>query len=339
MPRALRCALAVIVRLTRARLMGAGPLGTGLAAIVLAGAAPALGSEPVSVVASIKPVHSLVSAVMAGVGTPHLLIKGGASPHTYSLRPSDAQALERATVVFWIGEDLELSLAPAVRHLAADARLVTLSEAPCLTRLRFREGGSWEAHEHGGAHEIVHEDHDDDHHHGHREWDTHIWLDPANAAVMVREIVRALDAVDPGNRAIYEQNGDAVTARLTALKTDLAALLIPVADRPFILFHDAFQYLEHSFSLEAVGSVTVSPERAPGAERLKQLQAKIAALGAVCVFVEPQFSPKLVDVVTEGTDARIGVLDPLGADIADGPELYFELMRRNAAALRECLSG
>lgn len=317
MPRALRCALAAI----------AGP-----ALAMMISAAPALASEPIAVVASIKPVHSLVSAVMASIGTPHLIIKGASSPHTYNLRPSDAQALQRAALVFWIGEDLEVGLASSLRHLAADATLVALSESPGLTRLRYREGGPWEAHPHDDE---GHGDHD----HDDGEWDTHIWLDPENAAVMVTEIVRALGAADPDNRALYEQNGEAIIGRLTDLASDLDTLLTPVADKPFIVFHDSFQYLEHRFGLNAVGSVTVSPDRAPGAERLKQLQSKIGAFGAVCVFVEPQFSPKLADVVTEGTDARIGVLDPLGADLADGPELYFKLMRRNAAALNDCLAG
>ena len=104
------------------------------------------------------------------------------------------------------------------------------------------------------------------------------------------------------------------------------------------MFHDAFQYLEKRFGLNAVGSITVSPDVQPGAERLRKIKTKIGELGAVCVFAEPQFDPKLVDVVVEGTKSNTAVIDPLGAALPDGPDLYFTLMKQTAAALKDCLA-
>jgi zinc transport system substrate-binding protein len=156
---------------------------------------------------------------------------------------------------------------------------------------------------------------------------------------MVKAVARALSEADPGNAARYRANEEAVTARLDALAARMEARLAPVRDRPFVVFHDAYRYLEERFGLSAVGSITLSPEAAPGAQRVQEIRNRIARLDAACVFSEPQFEPRLLPVVTEGTTARTGVLDPLGADIPDGPDLYFTLMERNAEALASCLSG
>lgn len=303
--------------------------------VVVAAAVAALFSLPATaapgVVASIKPVHSLVAGVMQGVGAPHLIVRGGASPHATSLKPSDAAALQDAAVVFWIGEDLEAFLAPALDSLAGAAAVVALAEAPGLTRLPYREGGPWDAHEEEEEHE--HHDHD------HEGIDMHLWLDPDNARAMVAAIAEALAAADPENADAYRANAERLAARLDALAGEIESRLAPVKAVPFVVFHDAFQYFGRRFGLNTVGAVTVSPEQRPGAARLHEIQAKIAALGARCVFAEPQFEPRLAQVAVEGTDARTAILDPLGAGLADGPELYFELLRSNAASLEACLGA
>lgn len=331
----------------------------------LTGIATALGLAwlPVSafaggdVVTTIKPVHSLVAGVMKGVGEPHLIVKGAASPHKYALRPSDAQALESAKLIFWVGDGLETFLEGALKSLGKKAKIVALSKAHGVTRLSFREDGPWEGHDHGDEKQAEHKhDHDkhahekhghdehakkashDDHKdHGHADTDMHLWLDPANAKAMVHEIVEALSAADPANASRYESNGEALEKRLASLIQDTAKRLKPVKERPFVVFHDAFQYFEKRFGLNAVGSITVSPEVIPGARRVGEIKKKIGKLGAVCVFSEPQFEPKLVGVVTEGTKAKTGTLDPLGADLPNGPDLYFKLIERNAKMLADCL--
>lgn len=345
----------------------------------------------VSVVASIKPVHSLVAAVMDGVGEPGLIMDGAGSPHNYALKPSQAQMLESADIVFWIGHELEAFLEKPLETIAANAKSVELIDAHDLIRLPFREGGAFDDHGHdeatghddhgheekadGGhhdddhdhekaeaghddhghddhAHEKAEADHDDHGHddHGHEQteagheghdhgaFDSHIWLDPVNAKAMVEEINEALAEADPANAAQYAANAKAVMTKLDTLVTEVSAELAPVHDKGFIVFHDAYQYFEKRFDVTASGSITVSPEVLPGAERITEIRAKVKELGAACVFAEPQFEPKLVTTVTEGTRAKSGVIDPLGAALDAGPEQYFDTIRTMATSIRTCLS-
>ena len=266
------------------------------------------------VVASIKPVHSLVAAVMAGLGEPALIVKGSASPHTYALKPSDAGALEAADIVFWTGHGMELFLGDALETLATGATVVELADTPGITLLPVREGGAFESHsheEHGHDHEHEH-DHDHEHEHEHEhedghdhgEADMHFWLDPRNAALMVTHIAETLAAADPENAALYAGNAQAELDRLEQLEGELSAMLAPVSDRPFIVFHDAYQYFEARFGLDLAGSVTVTPDVMPGAARIDELRARIDELGAVCVFAEPNFEPAIIGSIIEGTEAK-----------------------------------
>lgn len=280
----------------------------------------------IDVVASIKPVHSLVAAVMEGVAAPELIVEGAGSPHSYSMRPSQAAALEQASLVFWIGPDLEHFLQQPLETLAADATIVTLERTPGLTLLPPREGGSFEpeaGHDHIGTHEAI---------------DPHLWLDPENAKAMAGEIGKALAKADPAHAAAYQANVEAVTARLDRLEQEIGQKLEPVREKPFVVFHDAYQYFEQRFGLHAAGSITVDPQTSPGVARLREIRAKLMDLDAACVFAEPQFQSSLIRTATEGTGARTGTLDPLGAGLADGPELYFTLMRNLADSLVACLS-
>ena len=285
-------------------------------------------SAEVNVMASIKPIHSLVSAVMDGVGTPSLIIEGAGSPHTYALKPSQAAALQDADLVFWVGQDLEAFLEKAIDGVALNARSIALSDAHGLTKIKFREGGSFDAH--------AHDEHDD---HGHEGYDPHVWLDPENAKALIHEIEEALVAADPENAATYERNAEAMMGKLDALITEIDAELEPVKGKGYVVFHDAYQYFERRFGVSAVGSITVSPEILPGAKRVSELQEKVKSLDATCVFSEPQFEPKLVTTITENTTARTGVLDPLGASIESGPGLYFTLIRTMAHSPKDCLLG
>ncbi len=323
----------------------------------------------VAVVASIKPVHSLVAAVMEGVGEPGLVVAGAGSPHAYSLKPSQAAMLENADVIFWVGPQMEAFLEKPIETIGTDARSVKLIDAHGLATLGFREGGAFEEdahedHDDEGHKEIAEGDHHDDH--GHEETaesdhrddhgndemaegdhddhdhaggvDGHVWLDPENAKAIVREVEEALVALDPDNAAVYKANAAAVTAELDALIAEVDEMLVPVRDNGFVVFHDAYHYFENRFDISAAGSITVSPEVIPGAERITEIQEKVVELGATCVFAEPQFEPKLVSVVVEGTEARSGVLDPLGSELEDGPDLYFTLIRNLAKSMRDCLA-
>jgi zinc transport system substrate-binding protein len=283
------------------------------------------------VVATIKPIHSLVAGVMAGVAEPDLLIRGAGSPHDYSLRPSDARLLSRAQVVVRVGSDYETFLNRALAGLAGKARVVDLDGLPGVAILPARVGGVWDEdadHPHRG----------DEHEAGdHRQANLHLWLDPQNGRAVVAGLVKVFGELDPANGERYRRNGAALDRRLAELDTSLAQRLLPVAGQPFVVFHDAFPYLEKRYGLRAVGSITVTPGRAVGARRLSAIREKIRASGAGCVFGEPQFEPKLVTMLAEGTEAGTGVLDPLGADLPAGPEAYFQLLERLGDSLRECL--
>lgn len=350
--------------------------GLALAPIATAAAAPP------DVVTSIRPVHSLAAFVMDGVAEPHLLLPPGASPHDYALKPSDAQALSDADVVFWIGDPLETFLGKPLDSLATDARIVALASAPGLTLLRTRSGGGWaeHAHDHGQddhaheheddhaheeehahedehAHDDEHAHEDDDHTHADEmtiaplpelsadaaalppDVDGHLWLDPRNAVAMGATMAEVLAEADPDNAATYRANAEDLAENAATMEASLREHLAPVADVPYVVFHDAYHYLEHRFGLNAVGSVTVEPGRPVGARRVTELRETVRDLNAACVFAEPQFEPRLVATVTEGTGAGTGVLDPLGGSIPTGPQLYPVMMWQMARALSDCLSS
>lgn len=302
--------------------------GGSLAALALAAlAAPAPAAAP-RAIATIKPVHALVAGVMRGVGEPALLIDGGVSPHTYTLKPSDARALHRAELVFWIGSEYETFLTRSLRGLDA-AEIVTLSEIDGLALHATREGGAWEAGgDHGGGERGAADSH----------MDMHIWLDPRNARTMARAIARALEGVDPEHRATYRANADRLAQRLEALDGELRAALRDTRAAPFVVFHDAYRYFEARYGLNAVGSVAVSSGRPPGARRLVEIRDRIRALRSVCVFSEPQFEPRVLRAAVDGLPARSGVLDPLGAALAPGEDAYFALLRGLADSMRACLA-
>jgi zinc transport system substrate-binding protein len=314
----------------KARLQGL--LAAALTAVLagaLAPAAPCAAADP-KVVVTIKPLHALVAQVMAGVGSPDLLVKGTASPHTFALRPSEVRALNAADVFFRMSESVEPFTAQLVRALPKSVEVVTLQDAPGVRLLALRTGATFEPQAH------------DKHRHSHpprrgEAVDGHAWLNPDNAKAVVARIEQALAARYPDHAAAFRRNAEAQRARLDALAAELDAALGPLADKPYIVFHDALQYLEHRFGLNAVGSISINPEVPPSGKRLRELRQKILGLGAVCVFVEPAVDTRLVDNLIEGTPARMGTLDPEGRRIEPGPDLYVTLMRRLAADLRRCL--
>lgn len=320
------------------------------AALLLSSAAmisaPGAFAATPDVVVSIKPIHSLVASVMKGVAEPKLIVEGAASPHTYNMRPSNAAALQNADLIFWVGHGMEAFLEKPLEALGSKASVVTLEDAPGLTKLKFREGGVFEpeaeeeGHDHGHSHGAAqeHADGEDDGDHDHEGNDVHLWLDPMNAKAMAAEIEKQLVQADAEHAATYQKNAAELMGELDALDAELKSELSPIKDKPFIVFHDAYQYFEHRYGVKVAGSITVSPETMPGAERVKEIHQKVEDLGATCVFAEPQFEPKLVKVVTEGSKAKSGVLDPEAGALKEGPELYFDMMRGIATSLKTCLS-
>lgn len=314
------------------------PFSQALASLVFAATAalaatgPSAAADTPRVVASIAPVGSLTAAVMRGIATPTVLLPAGASPHAYALRPSEARALASADLVLWVGEALEAFLEEPLHSLARADNVVELADTEGLILYPPRTGGVWEA-DHEDEHEKGHARHS----HGHDGIDPHLWLDPRNAAVLLDRITDALAKRDPGRADAYRANAVAAKADIAALDARLADELRPLGGRPYVVFHDAYQYLERRYDLTPVGAVSIGPERSPGARRLAHLRDEIAERGAVCAFREPQFAPKVLDSLAGDTGIRIDVLDPLGA--APGPDGYAALMRGLRDALVRCLSA
>lgn len=329
-----------------------------------------------SVAVDIAPVHSLVARVMEGVGTPNLIVQPGASPHEYNLRPSEADALQNADLVFWIGEDLTPWMEGAVETLANGATVTPLLEVDGTVLLVFREDALFEAHDHGDEDHAEEEDHDDhghedhaedkdhddhdhgdehaegedhddhddehaghdDHHdHAHGDHDPHAWLSPENANTWLNVIAAQLSAADPDNAGAYFANAAAAREEMAALAAEVNETLEPVRGVNFIVFHDAYQYFENAFDFPASGAISIGDASDPSPARIAEIQGRISEEDVNCVLSEPQFNPGLVATVMDGTEATTAVIDPLGSDLEPGAELYPQMIRNIAKTLAECL--
>ena len=287
-------------------------------------------SDTPKVAADISPVHSLVSRVMLGVGTPDLIVQAGASPHGYTLRPSEAKALQDAQVVFWMGESLSPWMEGALDTLSSDAIIITLLERDETILMEFREGALFEEHDdddHGD------EKHDDD---GHGSYDPHAWLSPDNARIWLNLIASQLSIVDPENAGTYFANAAAARLEIEALTTEVNSLLEPIRGKKFIVFHDAYQYFEKAFDLSASGAISLGDASKPSPARIAEIQGRIQEESIDCVLSEPQFNKGLVATVVTGSNAKTSVIDPLGVELTPGLDLYSELIRNMTKTLVNC---
>ena len=277
------------------------------------------------IVVSIKPLHSLVSAVTQESNSVSLLIKGSMSPHNFALKPSHAKLLNNAKIVFYIDNHLESALKRTVIGLPTSVRVVKVSGTKQLKLLPTRSGDNWE------------EDGHDHHHHDHGSHDLHFWLDPNNAIQIVKGIVRELSIVYPENINTYKKNAKNIIKEIKATDLSLQSMLGPIKNKPYIVFHDAYQYFENMYGLNAVGSILLDPEIPPSPKRIIQIRSKIKTSNPNCVFKEPQFRAKIVNTVIEDTNVKVGILDPLGADLEEGPNMYSNLLKQIAGNLKKCL--
>lgn len=275
------------------------------------------------VVVTLKPIHALVSGIMQGVGEPVLLLSGGESPHTYSLKPSQIKQLNQAQLVVWVGSAIESFLVKPLQSLPNTVQQLSLIDVKGLHLHAARHGGIWEED---------HEHYDLDSNHT----DQHIWLDPRNAQLIVLAVLQQLQQLDPAHNTQYAENASRLTARLDAFDKSLLQQLRPVQSVAFMVFHDAYQYFEMRYGLNVVGAISISPENRPSAKRLHQLRERIQTAQVRCVFSEPQFEPSLVNTLIEGTNVKKGVLDPNGMDLATGSEAYFALLLNLAKAVKSC---
>ncbi len=350
----------------------------------------------IKVVASIKPIHSLVSYLMDGVSKPSLIVDGYASPHGFALKPSHAKMLQEADIIFWVGEDLENFLEKPLSSIAKKAEKIELMEAHGLNKLKFRERNIFDdhddhGHEDGHKKKDDHDDHDDDGHkkkddhghdedghkkkddhddhddHGHKkkddhddhghdedghkkkddhddhddheghhhgEFDPHIWLDPINAKIILNEMVEHLIENDAKNASTYKSNLDKALKDIDKLTMEVMTELNQSTSS--IVFHDAYQYFEERFNVNVLGAFTVNTDVMPGAEQLAEIREIIEHDKVSCIFSEPQFNPDIINAVAKDMDIKTGVLDPLGATLNPGKDLYFDLIKNMSKSFKGC---
>ena len=298
------------------------------------------------VVTTIKPLHSLITNVMEGVGEPTLIIEGSTSPHSFNLKPSHAKLLEEANIIFWIGEGLETFMEKPLESIVKDAEVISFMEMDSINKLKFREENIFESHDedsHDDHDEDSHDDHDEDSHDDHDEYqghaahgdfDAHIWLDPRNAKVMVHEIAHTLSDLDPANEELYNVN-----ANKTILAIDDLIKIINQSinkEARFVVFHDAYQYFEQRFGITSAGALTLNTDALPGAKQIFEIQNMIKEKSINCIFSEPQFNPKIIETIAKDTDIKYDIFDPLGANINSDKSLYFTLINNLSKKLRSC---
>ena len=287
----------------------------------------------IKVVASIKPIHSLASYLMNGVAKPDLIVDGYASPHGFAMKPSHAKMLQNADLIFWVGEDLENFLEKPLGSIAKKAEKIELMQVKGLQILKFRERNIFDDHDDHDDHGKK-EDHDDHEGHAHGEFDPHIWLDPINAKVILFEMSKHLIENDPKNEKIYRDNLSKGYKEIDKLTKDVSSELSnSVAS---IVFHDAYQYFEKRFSVKILGAFTVNTDVMPGAEQLAEIREVIEHDKVVCVFSEPQFNPNIIKAVAKDMNIKTGVVDPLGATLNPGKDLYFSLIKNMSASFKGC---
>ena len=292
----------------------------------------------IKVVTTIKPLHSLISNVMDGIGEPSLIIEGSTSPHSFVLKPSHAKLIEQADIIFWIGEDIETFMEKPLESIAKNAKKVSFMELSSIEKLKFREENIFEHEDHddhGHDEKKDHDDHGDGHEgHHHGEFDAHIWLDPANAKEMLHEIAHELADLDPANADKYESNADNTIKSIDDMISSVSSSINK--DAKFIVFHDAYQYFEKRFGVATAGALTLNTDVLPGAKQISEIQEVIAERDIKCIFSEPQFNPKIIETIAQDTGIKTGVLDPLGSIFDAGKSQYFTLINDLGDKLKDC---
>ncbi len=282
---------------------------------------------------------------MDGVGQPDVIVDGYNSPHGFSLKPSHAKMIENADLIIWVGEDLEAFLEKPLNTISKKAVNIEIMDLSGIKKLKFREKNIFEGHDdHGHGHKekkhddhghkkTKHEDHGHDKH-AHGEHDPHVWLDPMNAKVIVKEIEKQLVKLDPENSSKYKANSKKAQSELDNLTKNIKSDL--KGNLRFVVFHDAYQYFENRFGIKVLGALTVNPDVLPGAEQLSEIREVIEHEKVNCLFSEPQFNPAIIKSIAKDTKIKTGVLDPLGATLDKGKGMYSELLQSMYASFKGC---
>ena len=200
-------------------------------------------------------------------------------------------------------------------------------------------------HDHAHSHDDHDHGHDHDHDHGHShahgpdDIDVHAWMDPANASLWLGAIAGQLAEMSPEHADAFRANAEAGQARIAEMRAEVEAILAPVQDRGFVVYHDAYGYLATAFGLNVLGAITLGDAAAPGAARLSAIRASLVESGAVCIFPEVNHPDAYISLVTGDADLRVGApLDPAGVMLEPGADTYVTLMINMAQTIADCLA-
>ncbi|MDP8051701.1 zinc ABC transporter substrate-binding protein ZnuA [Pasteurella atlantica] len=303
-----------------------------------------------NVLTTIKPLGFIANAITDGVTETNVLLPISASPHDYSLKPSDVQKLKSASLVVWIGDEMETFLEKSIEKLPQSS-VLTLESIPEIkeivehtdkrVRIKLDEKHHNDEHDRHSEHEH-HDDNDEHkhhthHHHSHNH-DWHIWISPEMSSIIAEQIAKRLSEKLPAKKTKIEANLTEFKLGLAKVNIEIAKQLLPVKDKGYYTFHAAYGYFEDAYGLKSLGAFTMNPTVAPGAKTLEKIKANIKTHQATCLFTEPQFTPKVVERLSKGVQVGVGRLDPLGGDIKQGKTAYLEYLRSLATAFEQCLS-
>jgi zinc transport system substrate-binding protein len=306
-------------------------LCAGLSAVFLFAHAPLANA---AVVASMKPLGFIASAIADGVTDTQVLLPDGASEHDYSLRPSDVKRLQNADLVVWIGPEMEAFMDKSTQSIA-EQKKVTIAQLDGVKPLLMK-GADDDDDEHGHEHANG-EKSDGGHHHG--IYNMHLWLSPEIARLSAVAIHDKLLELMPQSRAKLDANLKDFEAKLAATDKQVSNELAPLKGKGYFVFHDAYGYYEKHYGLTSLGHFTVNPEIQPGAQRLHEIRTQLVEQKATCVFAEPQFRPAVIEAVARATSVRMGTLDPLGIGIKLGKDSYPQFLSQLGHQYSSCLKG
>ena len=281
------------------------------------------------IISSVKPIAFITQAVSDGVTNTDILLPDGASPHTYSLKPSDLAKIKTAELIIWVGEDLETFMPTVLKSIDKNKQieLMDIPTIKSLLRTSTNNHDQQETHSHNN---------DSDHDH-HGEYDEHIWLSPKIAKEIAQAVHDKLITIYPDKKDIIDENLNEFTVKLAETEQNIAKKLINVQNNGYFVFHDAYGYFESQFGLKNLGSFTINPAVQPGVQTVYAIKRELKEHQAVCVFREPQFSPAVIEKIVNGTDVRIGELNPLGTDITLSKNAYSQFLLRLTQQLLDCL--
>lgn len=299
---------------------------------ILLGFCLSAGASVPNVVVTIKPVHSLVAGVMAGVKIPLLLMSGERSPHTHPLAPDEVRQISAAQVIVWVGPSYETALRRVIESAKGCQHVITLLDKPGMKLYPVRQGGLWGSHDHSQE-ACEQPEHNADHDHDTSSIDGHLWLDPHNAKVIVKVIAEKLSDLDPQHKAAYLANSEKIIKRLEDLDQELKILLMPVKDKPYVVYHDGTQYFDRRFKTRGIGALIGDGYYGVNAKHVLQILEYIKAQQVHCIFTEPQFpTDKIHSLMGSQAGTRVKTLDYLGVGLKADEDAYFLMMRQLADA-------